>query len=61
MKSFGYLVSIVSVFLLAMPAWENASQKPMLMLSLVAGMALSMVGMVLRWWSYRREDRSPGS
>lgn len=54
-KEFGYLVSILSVILLAIPAWENASDKPILFLCLLAGMAASILGMILRLISHRRE------
>ena len=55
MKGFGYLVSILSVLLLGTAAWKTASQEPLLLLCLVAGMATSIVGMALRYYSYRRD------
>ena len=58
MKSFGYLISILSVALLAIPAWDNAVRKPPLLAALIAGVLLSMLGMALRWASYRRERGS---
>ena len=60
MKDLGYLVSIVSVILLALPAWKNASQEPLLFAALIAGMAASILGMALRWASYRREKAGQG-
>jgi hypothetical protein len=54
-KGFGYLVSILSVLLLGTAAWKTASQEPLLLLCLVAGMATSIVGMALRYYSYRRD------
>ena len=57
MKGLGYLISIVSVFLLAAGAFKTASQDPLLIFCLVAGMATSIVGMALRYLSYRRERR----
>ena len=55
MKGLGYLVSIVSVFLLAAGSLKTASQEPVLLLCLIAGMATSIVGMILRYLSYRRD------
>ena len=54
-KTSGYLVSTLSVILLAIPAWKNASTNPLLMFCLAGGMIASMAGMALRWWSYRLE------
>lgn len=54
-KTSGYLVSTLSVIMLGIPAWKNASTNPLLMLCLAGGMLASMAGMALRWWSYRLE------
>jgi hypothetical protein len=56
-KGFGYLISILSVFLLAAGSFKNAVQEPLLLLCLIAGMATSIAGMILRYLSYRREQR----
>jgi hypothetical protein len=56
-KSFGYLLSILSVFLLAAGSFKTASQQPLLLLCLLAGVATSVVGMLLRFVDYRREQR----
>jgi hypothetical protein len=56
-KSLGYLISIVSVFLLAAASFKTASQDRLLLICLVAGIATSVVGMGLRWISYLREQR----
>jgi hypothetical protein len=55
-KGFGYLVSILSVLLLGTAAWKGASQEPLLLLCLIAGMATSVIGMALRYYSYRRDE-----
>jgi hypothetical protein len=55
-KGVGYLISILSVFLLAAGSLKTASQDPLLLLCLIAGMTTSIVGMGLRYWSYRREQ-----
>lgn len=57
MKGLGYLISIVSVFLLAVPAFKSASEEPPMLLCLVAGMAASIAGMFLRWLSHRRQKQ----
>lgn len=57
MKSFGYSISMLSVVLLAVPAWENSRDKPLLFLCLVAGIVISIIGMALRWIAHRREHR----
>jgi hypothetical protein len=56
-KGFGYLLSILSVFLLAAGSFKTASQQPVLLLCLLAGMATAIVGMLLRWLDHRREQR----
>jgi hypothetical protein len=55
-KGFGYLISIVSVLLLGTAAWKGASKEPLLLLCLIAGMTTSIVGMALRYYSYRRDE-----
>lgn len=56
-KTFGYLVSSISVVLLAIVAWPHASEKPLLLIALIAGAVTSIVGMALRWTSYWIEER----
>lgn len=56
-KTCGYLVSSVSVVLLAVVAWPGASKQPVLLVALVAGALASVVGMGLRWLSYWIEER----
>lgn len=56
MKGVGYLISILSVFLLAAGSLKTASQEPVLLLCLIAGMTTSIIGMALRYASYRREQ-----
>lgn len=57
LKTLGYVVSGVSVVLLAMVSWRSASENPGLMIALLAGMATSLLGMLLRWLSYLQEER----
>ena len=57
LKGLGYLVSTVSVFLLAAESWSNAQKSVMLTGLLVGGAATSIVGMFCRWLSYELEKR----
>lgn len=57
LKTLGYLVSSVSVLLLGLAAWDGVKDKPPLLACLVAGMAASIVGMLLRWLQFRKEKR----
>ncbi|HEX8064710.1 MAG TPA: hypothetical protein VF535_16040 [Allosphingosinicella sp.] len=56
MKGLGYIVSTLSVLLLGAAASKGASKEPLLLACLIAGMATSIVGMWLRYYSYRRDD-----
>ncbi len=56
LKTAGYLISTASVGLLGVAAWPGASKaglQPVLLL----GMATSIAGMALRWWSYQVEAK----
>ena len=55
-KTGGYLISSVSVALLGAVAWKSASKDPLLLGCLIAGMALSILGMIFRWISYQMEE-----
>ncbi|MBF9150569.1 hypothetical protein [Novosphingobium jiangmenense] len=55
LKGSGYLVSSVSVVLLGIPALKSAKDEQAMLLAIIAGMALSIVGMALRWRSHRVE------
>ncbi|HKP79931.1 MAG TPA: hypothetical protein VJU34_12485 [Phenylobacterium sp.] len=60
LKTLGYVISTVSVVLLALPAWKSAAEHPLLLLALMMGMATSMAGMFLRWLAHRRERKPKG-
>ena len=49
LKGYGYLISIVSVFLLAVPALKSAQENMAMAFCLVLGMAASITGMGIRW------------
>jgi hypothetical protein len=57
LKTLGYLISSVSVTLLGIVAWSGASEHPALMGALILGMAASVLGMLLRWLSFRQDQR----
>ena len=56
-KGLGYLVSIVSVFLLGAIAWPKADEPSWHMGVLLAGMATSIVGMGCRYKAHLDEQR----
>jgi len=60
LKGEGYLVSSVSVVLLAVPGWKSASSDPLLLGCLMLGMAASIGGMAFRWRSHRLEQAGKG-
>lgn len=57
MKGLGYIVSIVSVLLLAIAAWQTASDNALLRLCLIGGVLTSIIGMALRYAAHRRDRR----
>jgi len=57
LKGRGYLTSTASVILLGIPALKSASQSTLMLLCLVVGMAASVAGMSLRWWSHLIEEK----
>jgi hypothetical protein len=57
LKGGGYLVSTISVFLLAIPGLKAAMEAPILFVCLALGAATSIGGMFLRWRSHRLEQK----
>ena len=57
LKLIGYLISCVSVICLGIVSWSGAAAKPLMLALLIAGMATSIVGMLLRFWSWVRDKR----
>jgi hypothetical protein len=60
LKGGGYLTSTASVVLLGIPAMKSALEEPVMAMSLVGGMLLSVAGMALRWRSHRLEQHKKG-
>jgi hypothetical protein len=54
LKGHGYLVSILSVFLLAFPPLKSAKDDPVVLGCILAGALLSILGMALRWIADRK-------
>jgi hypothetical protein len=57
LKGQGYLISIVSVFLLGFPALKGAKGDALLIAMVAAGALLSIAGMGLRWIADRKTQR----
>jgi hypothetical protein len=57
LKLVGYLVSCVSVICLGIVSWSGAAEKPLMLALLIAGMATSIIGMLVRFWSYVRDKQ----
>ena len=57
LQGLGYLVSTLSVLMLGAVAWQAARQDENLFILLIAGMAASILGMLLRWISFVQDQR----
>ncbi len=57
LKTFGYLISTLSVILLGIVSWKATAVDPLLRLCLITGMLASMLGMFCRWLSYEFEKK----
>jgi hypothetical protein len=56
-KGVGYLVSIVSVFLLGAIAWPKPEDPAWHLWALIAGMATSVIGMGFRYYAHLQTQR----
>ncbi|HEX8414555.1 MAG TPA: hypothetical protein VF637_11830 [Sphingomicrobium sp.] len=56
-KGVGYLISIVSVLLIGVVAWPRPDEPDWKAGVLLVGIAASIIGMALRYLSYRKEQR----
>lgn len=61
MKGIGYLISTVSVLLLATVAWQSTVQDQQLRIYLVAGVVTAIIGMIFRYASHERDRRERAS
>ncbi|MEI9405562.1 hypothetical protein [Mesorhizobium argentiipisi] len=63
LKGAGYLISTVSMILLATVSWDSALKSPTA--CLLGGATTSIIGMFCRWLSYeiekRQEERREGN
>ena len=57
MQGLGYLVSIVSVFFLAVVAWPGPSDPQWHATAVIVGAATSVLGMFLRYLAHRKSRR----
>lgn len=58
-KATGYVISTFSVVLLAIVSWRSASRHSALALCLVCGATTSIIGMIMRLYSYEVEKTEP--
>jgi hypothetical protein len=56
-QGFGYLVSIVGVFLLGVIAWPGREDPKWHLPVLIAGMATSVLGMVFRYLAHLKQAK----
>ena len=56
-KAAGYLVSILSVFLLGAVAWPKPGDPDWIKPVLIGGMALSIIGMGLRYLAHLQQKK----
>ncbi len=61
LKGIGYLISTVSVVLLGIVSRDATRDKPLMRILLIAGMATSVIGMVVRMTSHIRDKEGKGS
>ena len=57
LTGLGYALSIVSVALLAWVAWPAPGENRALIGAIIAGSALSVIGMTLRWAAHIVQNR----
>jgi uncharacterized membrane protein len=56
LKLYGYLISTLSVMILALIAWHTTETDGLRALVILSAL-LSVFGMVLRWLSFERDER----
>ena len=57
LKTLGYLISTLSVVLLAIVSWKATAAEPLLRGCLIGGAVASVLGMFCRWLSYEYEKK----
>jgi hypothetical protein len=57
LKGCGYMMSFVSVLLLAAVALDGANRDPLLIALVTLGVLTSIGGMALRWLSFERQEK----
>lgn len=57
LKTSGYIISTLSVILLAVVSWKATAEDPVLRACLVGGALASVLGMFCRWLSYEFEKK----
>ncbi len=57
LKGLGYLISTLSVIFLGIIAWPKPEEPQWHAILLVAGMALSIMGMGVRYLSHRKDRK----
>jgi uncharacterized membrane protein YhhN len=55
------MISIISVVLIGLVAWPRPEEPSWKVLALLAGMALSILGMGLRWMASRKQEAEMGN
>lgn len=56
-KTSGYVISTLSVILLAIVAWKGAKDDPILVALLIIGALTSVIGMIMRWIAFLRDEK----
>ena len=57
MRGLGYFISIISVVMLGLVAWPKPDDPAWHLPAVLAGMAASVSGMLLRWAASRKQLR----
>ena len=57
LKTIGYVISTISVLLLAAAAWPGAAKETATLVALILGVPASIIGMGCRWVTYVIEHR----
>ena len=61
MKGVGYSISTMSVLVLGAVAWPGPDEPRWKAIAVVVGMAASILGMIIRYLSHRKDHPPPGA